>query len=227
MPVYNEKDTILEVLKRIERVELPSIEKEIVIVDDGSSDGTREILLRLQNQYKVIFQDKNYGKGLAVREGLKLASGEIILIQDADLEYDPRDYPKLLKPILARQANVVYGSRILGEKLDADKGRAGWIYYLGGRFLSFLTNLLYGTKITDEPTGYKVFKAEVIKNLALKCQRFEFCPEVTAKIAKKKIKIFEVPISYHPRHKKQGKKINFKDALVAIWTLIKYRFLKQ
>jgi len=151
---------------------------------------------------------------------LKHITGDIVIIQDADLEYDPSDYPQLLEPILNGKAKVVYGSRILGGGK-----KSYWSFYLGGRLLSFLANLLYDARITDEPTGYKVFRTDVIKNINLKCERFEFCPEVTAKVRKKGYRIYEVPIHYAPRSIKEGKKINWRDGLEAIWTLIKYRFV--
>lgn len=224
IPCYNEKKTILKILKRVEAVDLSSLncQKEIIIVDDYSTDGTREILKELEKKYKIIYQQKNQGKGMAIREGIKETSGDIILIQDADLEYEPNDYPALIKPILENKSEVVYGSRILGK----NPKRAGLIYYLGGRFLTFLTNILYGTKITDEPTCYKVFKAKILKSIDLKCQGFEFCPEVTAKVARKKIKIQEVPIKYYPRTVKEGKKIKWRDGIKAVLTLLKYRFFE-
>lgn len=220
IPVFNEKETIKKILNRVKKADIGEVEKEIIIVDDFSGDGTRESLKKIQDkEVKIYYHEKNLGKGFAIRTGLKKSTGDIILIQDADLEYNPSDYKKLIKPILSKDAEVVYGSRILG------KNKKSYLsFYLGGRLLSFLTNLLYNTKITDEATCYKVFKAEVIRNINLKCEGFEFCPEVTSKIAKKKIKIKEVPISYNPRKKKQGKKIKGKDGLIAIWVLVKCRF---
>jgi glycosyltransferase involved in cell wall biosynthesis len=220
IPVYNEKNTILKILEKVKSVK---IDKEIIIVDDFSTDGTREILESLKGKdekLKIIFQKKHVGKGFAIRTALKFVEGEIVLIQDADLEYDPNEYPKLIGPILEGKAKVVYGSRVLKKN-----PKASIIFYIGGRFLSFLTNLLYGTNITDEPTGYKVFSTDVLKSIDLKCLGFEFCPEVTAKVAKKGYKIYEVPINYNPRSIKEGKKIRFKDALKAVFTLIKYRFI--
>ncbi|MEW6680740.1 MAG: glycosyltransferase family 2 protein [bacterium] len=220
MPVYNEKDTIEEIVKKVEAVNLS---KEIIIIDDYSNDGTREIIEEKINQKNVIklFHPENRGKGSAIRTGIEKASGDIIIIQDADLEYSPEDYYKLTKPIMEGSASVVYGSRILQSSYKISYLR----YFLGGRFLTFLTNILYGSHITDEPTCYKVFKAEVIKSINLKCKRFEFCPEVTAKVLKKGYKILEFPISYSPRKMEEGKKINWKDGLQAIWTLVKYRFV--
>lgn len=218
IPCYNEKESILEILKRVEAVNL---EKEIIIVDDCSTDGTQEVLTTLSpERAKVIYHSENKGKGSAIRTGLQHVTGDIMVIQDADLEYDPNDYYELIKPILEGRAEVVYGSRVLGRDMEISYLR----YYLGGRFLSWLTNLLYGANITDEPTCYKVFKADVLKGLDLRCKGFEFCPEVTAKLCKRGYKIHEVPISYHPRSIEQGKKIGWRDGIEAIWTLLKYRF---
>lgn len=219
MPVYNEKNTIKEIIKKVEAINLP---KEIIIIDDYSHDGTREIIQDEINQKNVIkiFHSENKGKGSCIRTGLEKASGDIIIIQDGDLEYDPEDYYKLVKPIMEGKADVVYGSRVLG------KNKFSYLRYgLGGKFLSFLTNVLYGSNITDESTCYKVFKTDLIKSLNLKCKKFEFCPEVTARVLKKGYKILELPISYYPRKIEEGKKINWKDGLIAIWTLIKYRFV--
>jgi len=226
VPVFNEKNTILEILKKIGAVDM---EKEILVIDDGSTDGTRDMLKTIDGQrpaadrrndeIKIIYHKRNMGKGRAIRTGLNNATGDVVIIQDADLEYDPQDYPKLIEPILSGRAKVVYGSRLFG------KGKKSyWSFYLGGRLLSFLANLLYNAGITDEPTCYKAFRADVIKSIDLKCRRFEFCPEVTAKVRKKGYKIFEVPINYEPRSIKDGKKISWRDGLEAIWTLVRYRF---
>jgi len=221
IPVYNEKSTIKPLLDRIARVNLP-IEKEIIIVDDGSTDGTRSLLKTINRpEIKICYHKTNMGKGTAVRTGLRASSGDIILIQDGDLEYDPMDYHKLIKPIINGTSRVVYGSRVLG-KAPISYHR----YYWGGKLLSFLANILYGTKITDEPTCYKVIDATLLKDLNLRCCRFEFCPEVTAKIARMGEDIVEVPISYTPRSIKEGKKIRWYDGLIAILTLIRYRFWK-
>lgn len=222
IPVFNEEKTIEALIKKVEAISLP-IEKEIIVVDDGSSDNTKEILLKLRNQFNFIFKEhkENRGKGAAIKTGLQETSGDIILIQDADLEYDPNDYQKLIEPFLNQKAEVVYGSRQLGKNK-----RGSWSFYWGGRVLTLVANLLYGLKITDESTGYKVFKREIIENLDLESEGFEFCPEVTAKIGKRGIKIYEVPISYQPRSKKEGKKIRWKDGLKALWVLIKYKFKK-
>lgn len=224
IPCYNEKNTILEILEKVSSVEI-GMEKEIIIIDDGSTDGTREILRSISDKdnpvvFRVIFHPRNMGKGMAIRTGLKHASGDVIIIQDADLEYDPEDYHKLVAPIIEGKASVVYGSRNL-ERNE----KSYWTYYLGGRFLSILTNLLYGSNITDEATCYKVFSHQVVDNIDLKCKGFEFCPEVTAKVLRKGYNIFEVPIRYNPRHVEEGKKIRPKDGVQAVWTLIKYRFI--
>lgn len=218
IPVYNEKSTILKVIEKVKKV---PIEKEIIIVDDGSTDGTKEILRNLKNEnIKIIFKEKNEGKGSAIREGLKYITGDIIVIQDADLEYNPNDWLKMIEVVKKRNADIVYGSRILGKNK-----KSSFFFYLGGRLLSILANILYNAKITDEPTCYKMFRKEVLNSITLKCKKFEFCPEFTAKVRKKGYRIYEVPISYNPRSIKEGKKIRLKDGLIAIWTLIKYRFI--
>jgi len=222
IPVFNEKNTILELLRRVEEVKLKDIEKEIIIVDDGSNDGTREILKRIEGRYRTIYHKRNLGKGMAVRSGLKWANGDYIIVQDADLEYNPQDIKLLLNQALKTRAKVVYGSRILGK----DKNKtSNPLFYFGGRFLTFITNLLYGSKITDEPVGYKMFHREIFKKITLESRGFEFCPEITAKILKAGYKIEEVPVSYNPRSQKEGKKIKvFRDGLKAVWTLIRYKF---
>jgi len=229
MPVYNERKTIIEILRKVLDVDLSEIgfTKEIIVIDDGSTDGTREILKTASgyqvpdpsvNQIKTIYHEKNQGKGVAVRTGLKYVTGDIVLIQDADLEYDPNDYVELIKPIVEKKSKIVYGSRTLGKNK-----KSYWSYYLGGRMLSFFTNLLYGSHLTDEATCYKVFSSDVIRDTRLTCRKFEFCPEVTAKALKRGYKILEIPIHYYPRHIREGKKIRFSDALEAFWVLIKYR----
>lgn len=218
IPVYNESGTIREIIKRVQAV---PIDKEIIVVDDGSTDSTCEILNQLRDNGIILKRhDRNMGKGMAIRTGIKHVSGDAVVIQDADLEYDPQDYLVLIKPIIEGKARVVYGSRVLGGGKHSYRR-----FYLGGRFLSILTNLLYGSSITDEPTCYKMFKTEVLKNMTLECTGFEFCPEVTAKVLKKGIKIVELPISYYPRTIEEGKKIRWLDGVIAIWTLIKYRFV--
>ena len=219
IPVFNEKATIEQIIKKVKKV---PVEKEIIVVDDGSTDGTAEILKEISEKdknIKIILKEKNEGKGSAIREGLKYVNGDVVVIQDADLEYEPTDWIEMLKFMEEKKADVVYGSRVLGKNK-----KSSFVFYLGGRILSIITNFLYGAGITDEPTCYKMFNTEIIKSLNLKCRGFEFCPEVTAKIRKKGIKIYEVPIHYNPRSTKEGKKIRWKDGIIAIWTLIKYRF---
>lgn len=221
IPVYNEKYNLASILNNVKKTKLKNINKEVIVVDDGSTDGTKNILKKIRDKsIKIIRHKKNMGKGSAIRTALKYTTGDIILIQDADLEYSPEDYQKLIAPILEGKANIVYGSRLLGQKSRYSK----FAYYVAGRLLTLLANILYGISITDEPCGYKVFKADIIKSIPLKCKRFEFCPEITAKVSKKGIKIYEVPVSYNPRSRKEGKKIKFKDWLEAVFTLIKYRF---
>ena len=222
IPVYNEEKTINLIINKIKKVSLKNVEVEIIAVDDASTDGTKEFLKKIKDRaIKIVFHKKNMGKGSAIRTALNYCTGDIILIQDADTEYDPKDYPKLIKPILEGKTKVVYGSRVLCRKhLKYNK----FVYYLGGLSLTIITNLLYGTNLSDEPCGYKVFHSSVIKNINLKCKRFEFCPEITAKIAKKGIKIYDIPASYNPRSRKEGKKIKFRDWLEAVYVLLKYRF---
>lgn len=221
IPVFNEKKTLLEILKRIEKVKIPKVTKEIVLVDDFSTDGTREILKSLKDRYGVYFHKKNLGKGAAIRTALKHTKGDIVIIQDADLEYNPQDYLKLVKPILAGKASVVYGSRALMKSNPASSLLFRW----GGWVVCQTTNLLYGSNLTDVNCCYKVFKREVINQIKLEGNRFEFCEEVTAKVLKKKYKIEEVAVKYFPRSLADGKKIRWRDGFSAIKTLIKYRFL--
>lgn len=221
IPCFNEHVFLPLILKKIEKVSLPGISKQIIIVDDGSTDGTSEIVKKEFPQYTLVVSDKNYGKAHAIRLGLPKATGDVVMIQDADLEYDPEDYPALLKPFIADKAEVVYGSRILKK----GNGKSNELFYWGGRFISFVTNIIWGSKVTDEATGYKLFRKGLLEELDLQSRGFDFCPEVTAKVLKRKIKIYEVPINYYPRSKKEGKKINaVKDGLIAVWTLLKYRF---
>lgn len=220
MPAYNERNTIEEILSQIKAVGLAS---EIIIVDDGSTDGTRDILSELDGRdgIKVLLHEKNMGKGAAVRTALEAVTGDVVLIQDADLEYDPRDYPKLLQPIEEGRADVVYGSRFLGGPRTA---MLFW-HAVGNRLLTFLTNILYDAILSDMETCYKCFRTEIIRDIPLRSKRFELEPEITAKILKRGIRIYEVPIAYYGREYDEGKKITGWDAIPALWTLIKYRFV--
>jgi glycosyltransferase involved in cell wall biosynthesis len=220
IPVYNEVESIKEILKRVQATKLV---KEIVVVDDGSGDGTRDLLQKLDGKdgVKVILHEHNQGKGAAVRTGMATANGDILLIQDADLEYDPRDYPQLLQPIMEGIADVVYGSRFLGGPRRATM----YWHMVANKLLTFMTNILYDNILTDMETGYKVFRREVIDGMVLHANGFDFEPEFTAKILKRKYRIFEVPITFNPRDYSQGKKIKIHDAFEAVWTLLKYRFV--
>ena len=216
VPVYNEPAHLDELLQAIQA---SRVKKEIIIVDDGSTDGTREKLQALPptDDVTIVFHEKNYGKGAAIRTALAYARGEYLLIQDSDLEYDPQDYAALLRPLETDRANVVYGVR-------PDRPERGLRFFLGAKLLTHLTNLLYGAGIHDEATCYKVIRRTLVDRMQLECRRFEFCPEVTAKLCRMGEKIEEVPISYHPRSAVEGKKIRHSDGWMAIWTLIRYRF---
>jgi len=217
IPVYNEKKSLLEIIQRVQSV---PIEKEIILVDDFSTDGTRDLLHELERQeFKVLYHEKNKGKGAALRTGFQQATGEFVIVQDADLEYDPNDYPKLLQPILDGEADVVYGSRFSGHRSNMTS-----LHTLGNLFLTWITNLFYRTCITDMETCYKLFRRETIQGIRIECNRFNFEPEVTAKLLKRGLRIVEVPISYSGRSFSEGKKITWRDGLSAVWTLIKYRF---
>jgi len=219
VPVYNEAAHVDELLQAIQA---SPVKKEIIIVDDGSTDGTREKLQAFGplDNVAIIFHEKNYGKGAAIRTALAYAHGEYVLIQDSDLEYDPQDYPALLRPLEEGRANVVYGMR-------PDRPERGMRFFLGAKLLTHLTNLLYGAGIHDEATCYKVIRRSLLESVDLECHRFEFCPEVTAKLCLMGEKIAEVPISYNPRSAVEGKKIRHSDGWLAIWTLIRYRFVPR
>jgi glycosyltransferase involved in cell wall biosynthesis len=220
IPVFNEKETIHDI---IEAVSATPIRKEIVVVDDASNDGTRDILAAMQQDgLKVFMHDKNQGKGAALQTGFLHATGDIVIIQDADLEYDPGEYPILLKPILDGRADVVYGSRFAGH--GAHRVLYFW-HYVGNRFLTLLSNLFTNLNLTDMETCYKVFTKEALSGVEIKEKRFGFEPEITAKMAKKKLRIYEVPISYYGRTYEQGKKINWKDGVRALWCILKYNLL--
>lgn len=226
IPVFNEEATIEEILKKVSKVELGKIQKEIVIIDDGSTDSSKLKIstfirtLKNKQSFKTIFHKENQGKGGAIKSGLKEATGDYVVIQDADLEYDPEDYKKMIKPIKEGKAEVVYGSRFTGER----RNMFFW-HMLANRFLSLLTNILFNTTLSDMETGYKMSPLKLLKELDLKSKRFDFEPEVTAKILKRGIRIYEVPISYTGREYDEGKKITWRDGLVALWTLLKYRFI--
>ncbi len=225
MPSYNEARTIQEILEQVDAADAAGLEKELIIVDDGSTDGTREVLERLdglKTPVRVLFHAQNMGKGAALRTALTYATGDVILIQDADLEYDPQEYTELLLPILAGRADVVYGSRLRGGKPVRD---FSLLYLWGNKFVTFLANVLYGGALTDMETCYKVFRADVIKNIQIRANRFDFEPEVTAKILKRRHKIVELPISYYGRDRAEGKKLSWRDGVGTLWALLKYRFL--
>ena len=221
VPVFNERNTLVEVMRRMRVVELPDgIEREIIVVDDGSNDGTRDLLKQLgDSTVRVVMHDVNRGKGAALRTGIALATGDYVLVQDADLEYDPEDWPKLLNPVLRGRARVVYGSRFTGERRNMML-----LHWIGNRFLSMTTNVLFNTTLSDMETCYKLFDRTVLEGLTLRAMRFEFEPEVTAKILRRGIRIYEVPISYSGREFDEGKKITWRDGVAALWTLVKYRF---
>jgi glycosyltransferase involved in cell wall biosynthesis len=225
IPIFNEARTVLKALGQVDAASVAGLEKELIIIDDGSTDGTREILERLDglhHPFRVVFHERNMGKGAAIRTGLGYATGDIVLIQDADLEYDPQEFPELLAPILAGRADVVYGSRIRGGKPVRE---FNLLYLWGNKFVTLVSNLLYGSALTDMETGYKVFRADVIRSCRIRANRFEFEPEITAKILKGGYRIVELPISYYGRPRAEGKKLTWRDGVVAIWTLLKYRLV--
>ncbi|MBI5453480.1 MAG: glycosyltransferase family 2 protein [Deltaproteobacteria bacterium] len=218
IPVYNEKETIRDILDRVKAVD---IEKEIILVDDFSTDGSREILQGLAEKgEKVFFHERNMGKGAALRTGFAHVTGDYCIVQDADLEYDPEDYHRLIAPVLKGKAVVVYGSRFTGEHRNMF-----FHHWVGNKFLTLVTNMLYNTTISDMETCYKLFRSDIIKSVNIKSNRFNFEPEITAKVLKKGFRIYEVPISYAGREFSEGKKITWRDGFSALWTLLKYRFV--
>ena len=221
IPVYNERATIEAILKQVEAVGLAD---EVVIVDDASTDGTRELLQQivpLNPRAHLILHERNRGKGAAIRTGLAQVTTDLVLIQDADLEYDPREVPKLLQPIQDGKADVVYGSRFLGA---ARRPTMFW-HMVANKLLTLMTNLLYNSILSDMETGYKLFRRELIQSIPIRSNRFDFEPEITAKLLKRKARIFEVPISSNPRDYSEGKKIGLSDAFAAVWALLKFRFV--
>lgn len=219
IPVYNEIATLEELVRRVQAVD---IDKELVLVDDGSTDGTRELLGRLQKQYdnvRIHLHEANQGKGAALRTGFKHCKGDIVIVQDADLEYDPAEYPRLIKPILDGRADVVYGSRFVG----GDEHRVLYFWHMvGNRFLTLLSNMMTNLNLTDMETCYKVFRREVIQDITIEEDRFGFEPEITAKMARKRVAIYEIGISYSGRTYDEGKKIGWRDGVRALWCIAKY-----
>jgi glycosyltransferase involved in cell wall biosynthesis len=222
IPVFNEASTITEVLRRVFEVDLEDLEKDIIVVDDGSTDGTRE-LLQSSRDITLIFHDRNSGKGAAIRTGLDYATGDFIIVQDADLEYNPQDYPVLLAPLLQGNADAVYGSRFLG---GPHRVLFFW-HYVANRFLTLFSNMLTDLNLTDMETGYKVFRSDVLRDINLQSDRFGFEPEVTAKVARQRCRIYEVPISYQGRDYAEGKKITWRDGAAALYHILKYNLLSE
>jgi glycosyltransferase involved in cell wall biosynthesis len=222
VPVYNEAQTVAQLIERVLAVELGDVEREVIVVNDGSTDRSHDVLESIaarQPVVRVYHHEQNRGKGAAVRTALEHVTGDIVITQDADLEYDPEEYPKLLALFEDPAVQVVYGSRNLREN-----PRSSWTFYWGGRLVSWVANLLYGSDLTDEATGYKLFRTDLLRSLDLESDGFEFCPEVTGKLLKRDVEIHEIPISYQPRSLEEGKKINWRDGLRAIWTLVRHRF---
>ena len=218
IPVFNEKNSLLELLKKVEELDF-NLEKEIILIDDFSTDGTKELYENIS--HKVLYHECNQGKGAALRTGIKEASGDIIIIQDADLEYNPSDYLPLVELIKNNEADVVYGSRFADQR---NNGNFLLLSFIANKTLTLLTNILFGAKLTDMETCYKAFRKEFIKNINIKSNRFDFEPEITAKVLKQKVRFKELPISYNARTNEEGKKIGWKDGVQAIFTLIKFRF---
>jgi len=215
IPAYNERDTIEEAIRRVKAV---PVDKEIIVADDGSTDGTAEVVAGIPDVL-LVRNEKNEGKGIAIRRALPHATGDIVLIQDADLEYDPKDYPALIEPIEKGEADVVYGSRFLMGRPHMKLAN-----FIANKVFAWTATLLYGVRVTDEGTAYKAFRRELLTGLDLRCKRFEFCPEVTARLLKRRVRYKEVPIWYRARTVAEGKKIGYRDGLEILWALIKYRF---
>jgi glycosyltransferase involved in cell wall biosynthesis len=222
IPVYNERATVAEIIRRIRAVEIP-LTLQVIVVDDGSSDGSDKVLQALEDStVRVIRHTHNQGKGAAIRTGMEAMTGDLLLIQDADLEYDPDDWPRLLEPILKGKARVVYGSRFTGERKNMLP-----LHWFGNRMLSLVTNILYSSTLSDMETCYKLFDTEVLKGITLVSDRFEFEPEITAKVMRRGFRIYEVPISYAGREANEGKKITWRDGFGAMAALIRFRFTKD
>jgi glycosyltransferase involved in cell wall biosynthesis len=221
VPVFNERNTVVEIMRRMRAVELP-IDREFVLVDDGSSDGTQQVLAQLgDSTVKIVKHPANRGKGAAIRTGLDHVTGDLVLIQDADLEYDPEDWPKLLTPMFRGKATVVYGSRFTGERRNML-----FLHWVGNRTLSLVTNVLYNTTLSDMETCYKLFDRRVLDGITIRSDRFDFEPEITAKVLRQGVRIYEVPISYTGREFDEGKKITWRDGFAALFALVKYRFVR-
>jgi glycosyltransferase involved in cell wall biosynthesis len=221
VPVFNERNTVVEIMRRMRAVDLP-IDREFVLVDDGSSDGTQQVLNQLgDSTVRVVKHPDNRGKGAAIRTGLEHVTGDLVLIQDADLEYDPEDWPRLLAPVFRGRATVVYGSRFTGERRNMLL-----LHWIGNRLLSFTTNVLYNTTLSDMETCYKLFDRRVLEGVTIRSDRFDFEPEITAKVLRQGIRIYEVPISYTGRELDEGKKITWRDGFAALYALVKFRFVR-
>jgi glycosyltransferase involved in cell wall biosynthesis len=222
MPVYNERATVAEIIRRMRAVELPVV-LQVIVVDDGSSDGTDKVLKALEDStVRVFTHPENQGKGAAIRTAMAAARGDLILIQDADLEYDPDDWPRLLEPVLKGKARIVYGSRFTGERKNMLP-----LHWFGNRVLSLVTNILYSSTLSDMETCYKLFDAQVLEGMTIVSNRFEFEPEITAKVLRRGHRIYEVPISYAGREPHEGKKITWRDGFSALSALIRFRFTKE
>jgi glycosyltransferase involved in cell wall biosynthesis len=222
VPVYNERATVAEIIRRMRAVSIP-LALDIIVVDDGSTDGTDKILATLQDStVRLISHDRNRGKGAAIRTGLEQARGDLLLVQDADLEYDPDDWNRLIEPALRGRAEVVYGSRFTGERKNMLP-----LHWIGNRFISLVTNVLYSSTLSDVETCYKLISRDVLAGMRIEASRFEFEPEITAKILRRGYRIYEVPISYAGREFSEGKKITWRDGFKALWTLVRYRFSRD